>query len=78
MNARRVMVDAVNNVITHQAAISKYLNIKYLLLRSSMAQWLRSLTLVRKVPGSIPSRAQKFVSNVACSITASDLQAGAG
>ena len=31
-------------------------------MRSSMTQWVRSLTLVRKVPGSIPNRAPKFVS----------------
>ncbi len=37
-----------------------------------MAQWLRSLTLVRKVPGSIPGRAQIFVSIAAYFITACD------
>ncbi len=36
-----------------------------------MVHWLRSLTLVRKVPGPIPGGAQ-FVSIAARSITASD------
>ena len=44
---------------------------------SSMAQWLRSLTLRRKDPGSFPGRAQKVVSIAAHSITASDSWGGA-
>ena len=42
-----------------------------------MAQWLRSLTRVRKVPGSILHCAHKFVSIAARSITAADHGAGA-
>ena len=42
-----------------------------------MAQFLRSLILEQRVPGSIPSKAQKIVSNAARSITTSDCGAGA-
>ncbi len=45
-------------------------------MRNSVAQRLRSLTLVQRVPGSIPGRAQKIVSIAARSITASEESVG--
>ncbi len=42
-----------------------------------MAQWIRSLTLVQRVSGSIPRRTKKFASIAARSINGSELWAGA-
>ena len=67
-------------MIIIQKTERKFVFIFSLLSLSKMDQpttlWLRFLTLVKWVPGSLPGKAQNFVFITACSIPASDFWSG--